>query len=113
MNPTDNQNPFQDILENIQARRMENMQQATSPAQPVTPGPANAGNQNEMPQPVTAPGINNASTQALVSALSQMQNFIKASQNKGDIESAQVIISLLSQLIQQDRTAESRIQEAG
>ena len=105
------QNPFAELMANLQQQRMQQMAPQQEPTAPAPP--ANAGNQNEMPQPVTALGIGNQSTQSLIGALREMQNFIKASQNKGDIESAQVIISLLSQLIQQDRTAESRIQEAG
>ena len=111
MNPNQDQNPFADILQGLQQRRMQDMQQAAPQTQPAPP--ANAGNQNEMPQPVTALGVNNKSTVSLVSALSQMNNFIKSSQNRNDIASAQIIISLLSQLINQDRTAQTNIQQVG
>ena len=107
----DDQNPFAELMANLQQQRMQQMAPQQEPTAPAPP--ANAGTNNEAPKPITAPGTNNASTQALVSALSQIQNFIKASQNHSDIQTAHVIISLISQLIQQDRTAQDNIQQAG
>ena len=105
----DDQNPFAELMANLQQQRMQQMAPQQEPTAPAPP--ANAGNQNEMPQPVTALGVANQSTGSLIGALREMQNFIKASQNHSNIQTAQVIMSLISQLLNQDRTAESRIEE--
>ena len=105
------QNPFADLMANLQQQRMEQMASQQEPTAPAPP--ANAGTNNEAPQPITAPGVANQTTQSLISALRELNNFIKASQTHSDIQTAQVIISLLSQLIQKDRTAQDNIQQAG
>ena len=105
--PNQEENPFADILQNMQQQRM---QQMAPQGQQVAP-PANGGNSQEAPQPITAPGVANATTQSLIAALSQLNNFIKGSQDREDIEEAQVVISLLSRLIQKDRTAQANIQQ--
>lgn len=105
-----NQNPYSQLVQGFLAKQQQ-MQPETEQPTPVGQ-PQNGG--KAMPDmDITHPGVGSPTTQALMGALNNLNNFIKHAQDRDDISVAQTILSLVADLLRRDKTTEKQISGQG
>ena len=108
--PQQGQNPFSGIIQEFLSRQQAQLQPDQQPTQPLQA----STNGKAMPDTdITHPGVAPQSQSALISAINNINNFVKNSQSRDDISIAQSILALLADLLRRDKTTANQVADQG